>query len=323
MAVIGTWLSQAVGTGLACGTNPDLFFAESPQDVARAKELCAGCPVRAQCLAGALDRGEPWGVWGGQLLLRGAVVHTKRARGRRVSPSSPPEAGPSGQVTWAGSAEKSSYSRLVRNTAGGVYGVPDIGVTGSDGDRAQPEPVGRTEVADDPRLSGPGRAAMPADGTGRRASPGGPGRAATRPPARAGQPGVGQLDQVLGQRVPFSRSRSMPASAGSRAPSSTAPYPRVRGTGKEAVDPGHRVVRSAHRELVALPEPAPDRLAQLRSADPRVTYRKAGAPGPPFRCLYVQPTARSSRAGPRGTGTEPAECDRSHSTSAPASCARR
>ena len=82
MAVIGTWLSQAVGTGLACGTNPDLFFAESPQDVARAKELCAGCPVRAQCLAGALDRGEPWGVWGGELLLRGAIVHTKRARGR-------------------------------------------------------------------------------------------------------------------------------------------------------------------------------------------------------------------------------------------------
>ena len=82
MAVIGTWLSQAVGPGLACGTNPDLFFAESPQDVARAKELCVVCPVRAQCLAGALDRGEPWGVWGGELLLRGAIVHTKRARGR-------------------------------------------------------------------------------------------------------------------------------------------------------------------------------------------------------------------------------------------------
>ena len=57
MTVIGTWF--AAGTELACGTNPDLFFAESPQDVARAKELCAGCPVRATCLAGALDRGEP------------------------------------------------------------------------------------------------------------------------------------------------------------------------------------------------------------------------------------------------------------------------
>jgi len=82
VAVIGTWLSQAVGTGLGCGTNPDLFFAESRPEEARAKELCAGCPVRAGCLAGALDRGEPWGVWGGELLLRGTIVHTKRARGR-------------------------------------------------------------------------------------------------------------------------------------------------------------------------------------------------------------------------------------------------
>jgi len=38
--------------------------------------------VRAACLAGALHRGEPWGVWGGELLLRGAIVPTKRARGR-------------------------------------------------------------------------------------------------------------------------------------------------------------------------------------------------------------------------------------------------
>ena len=82
MAVIGTLLPLAGSTELACGTNPDLFFAESPLDVARAKELCAGCPVRAACLAGALHRGEPWGVWGGELLLRGAIVPTKRARGR-------------------------------------------------------------------------------------------------------------------------------------------------------------------------------------------------------------------------------------------------
>jgi WhiB family redox-sensing transcriptional regulator len=82
MAITATWLPLSAGATLACGTNPDLFFAESPQDVARAKELCAGCPVRAACLADALDRGEPWGVWGGELLLRGVVVPTKRARGR-------------------------------------------------------------------------------------------------------------------------------------------------------------------------------------------------------------------------------------------------
>ena len=30
----------------------------------------------------ALDRGEPWGVWGGQLFLQGAVIPRKRPRGR-------------------------------------------------------------------------------------------------------------------------------------------------------------------------------------------------------------------------------------------------
>lgn len=62
--------------------NPELFFAESPADVEVAKALCLGCPIRAECLAGALDRREPWGVWGGELFLQGAVIARKRPRGR-------------------------------------------------------------------------------------------------------------------------------------------------------------------------------------------------------------------------------------------------
>ncbi len=62
--------------------NPELFFAESPSDVELAKALCGTCPVRAACLAGALERREPWGVWGGQLLLQGVVIPRKRPRGR-------------------------------------------------------------------------------------------------------------------------------------------------------------------------------------------------------------------------------------------------
>jgi WhiB family transcriptional regulator, redox-sensing transcriptional regulator len=69
-------------TEFPCLTDPDLFFAESPADIARAKELCRGCPAAAACLAGALDRAEPWGVWGGELVLRGVVVASKRGRGR-------------------------------------------------------------------------------------------------------------------------------------------------------------------------------------------------------------------------------------------------
>jgi len=68
---------------LPCRSNdPELFFAETPADVELAKALCAGCPVRTECLAGALERREPWGVWGGALFLQGVVIPRKRPRGR-------------------------------------------------------------------------------------------------------------------------------------------------------------------------------------------------------------------------------------------------
>lgn len=60
----------------------DLWFAESPADLERAKRSCAGCPAREACLAGALARREPWGVWGGEIFERGVVVARKRPRGR-------------------------------------------------------------------------------------------------------------------------------------------------------------------------------------------------------------------------------------------------
>ncbi len=62
--------------------DPELFFAESPADVEAAKAVCVGCPIRLECLASALDRREPWGVWGGELVLNGTVVARKRPRGR-------------------------------------------------------------------------------------------------------------------------------------------------------------------------------------------------------------------------------------------------
>ena len=62
--------------------DPELWFAESPADVEHAKSLCRACPVRSACLSGALERSEPWGVWGGELVLSGVVVPRKRPRGR-------------------------------------------------------------------------------------------------------------------------------------------------------------------------------------------------------------------------------------------------
>ncbi len=70
-------------TSLPCRSHdPDLWFAETPGELERAKQLCAGCPVKAECLASALSRQEPWGVWGGEIFERGAVIARKRPRGR-------------------------------------------------------------------------------------------------------------------------------------------------------------------------------------------------------------------------------------------------
>ena len=60
----------------------ELWFADTPAGVEHAKTLCQACPVRAACLAGALERQEPWGVWGGELFVAGVVVARKRPRGR-------------------------------------------------------------------------------------------------------------------------------------------------------------------------------------------------------------------------------------------------
>ena len=60
------------GLDLPCRSgDADLWFAESPAELERAKALCGGCPVRVACLAGALQREEPWGVWGGEIFERG------------------------------------------------------------------------------------------------------------------------------------------------------------------------------------------------------------------------------------------------------------
>src|SRR6202012_3485413 len=75
-----------LGLDLPCTDDPELFFAESPQDVESAKALCGDCAARLACLSGAIERREPWGVWGGELLLQGTVVPRKRPRGRPRKP---------------------------------------------------------------------------------------------------------------------------------------------------------------------------------------------------------------------------------------------
>ena len=55
----------------ACqSADPDIFFPVSDAgpgqaEIARAKAVCAGCPVRAHCLEYALSTRQAHGVWGG------------------------------------------------------------------------------------------------------------------------------------------------------------------------------------------------------------------------------------------------------------------
>lgn len=75
--------SRRPKSALPCRTfDPDLWFSDAPAELEVAKSLCVDCPVRAECLAGAVARNEPWGVWGAEIFEHGAVVPRKRPRGR-------------------------------------------------------------------------------------------------------------------------------------------------------------------------------------------------------------------------------------------------
>ena len=66
--------------------DPELFFpvsASGPSlnQVTQAKVICAGCSVRRQCLAFALDTRQDHGVWGGmseqERRLQARKAHTR------------------------------------------------------------------------------------------------------------------------------------------------------------------------------------------------------------------------------------------------------
>lgn len=64
------------------GTLTHLFFSDVPLDIARAKAICGKCALAETCRDGAVERAEPWGVWGGELIENGRIVVNKRPRGR-------------------------------------------------------------------------------------------------------------------------------------------------------------------------------------------------------------------------------------------------
>ena len=81
-----------------------VFFSQDRKVIDQAKAICAGCPRREPCLEGALERREPWGVWGGELFRNGHVVTNRKRRPRhqRVAAESRPSVKvPGGD--WGGS----------------------------------------------------------------------------------------------------------------------------------------------------------------------------------------------------------------------------
>lgn len=56
------WVPRA-----ACRGRTSLMFPgpeTTPGNIAKAKAVCEGCPVRPQCAEAG--RGEPYGIWGGE-----------------------------------------------------------------------------------------------------------------------------------------------------------------------------------------------------------------------------------------------------------------
>ena len=70
-----------LGDPLPCSDNTQLWFSDLPADLELAKALCKTCPLRPPCLAGAVQRGEPCGVWGGEIFEKGRIIAYKRPRG--------------------------------------------------------------------------------------------------------------------------------------------------------------------------------------------------------------------------------------------------
>lgn len=66
------WLERAACRGLP----PSMFYPEWGEEGAEARRICAGCPVRVECLDHAVVTGEKWGIWGG--------LNNKRRRVLRV-----------------------------------------------------------------------------------------------------------------------------------------------------------------------------------------------------------------------------------------------
>lgn len=82
--------------------DPEIFFPTAEagpvraREVARAKAVCARCPVAAECLTWALESGQGYGVWGGMTEdeRRALARHAARPREHSADPAPRPRPDP-------------------------------------------------------------------------------------------------------------------------------------------------------------------------------------------------------------------------------------
>ena len=58
-------LEEWAGSALCTQADPEIFFPPKGNPGTEAKQVCASCPVRGECLAYAIEADEEFGIWGG------------------------------------------------------------------------------------------------------------------------------------------------------------------------------------------------------------------------------------------------------------------
>jgi len=77
MGVQMSWNDEWAAAAICKKSRPDELFVRGAEQH-KAKVVCASCPVRAECLAEALDNQIEWGVWGGMTERERRAVLRKR-----------------------------------------------------------------------------------------------------------------------------------------------------------------------------------------------------------------------------------------------------
>lgn len=64
------------------GVDPEMFYPGRGESTREAKEVCAGCAVRVECLDYAFRHCERHGIWGGLSERERRRIRSRRLRGQ-------------------------------------------------------------------------------------------------------------------------------------------------------------------------------------------------------------------------------------------------